>query len=88
MAMFICYIYYKYILKNWYHLSDILPSRLRPQTKLFMILLIQIINKIHVSHPTCDAYKNIKLSQRKTKEYVQKLLSFGKKETGFYSLHS
>lgn len=49
------------------HLSDILPSMLRPQTKLFVILLIQTIDKIHVSHPTCDAYKNIKLGHRKTK---------------------
>jgi hypothetical protein len=30
--------------------------------------------------------KNIKLSQEKQKGYVQKLLSFGKKETGDFTL--
>jgi hypothetical protein len=47
----------------------------RPKAKRLMILLRQISNKIHTSHPTCDACKNYSTKTKKTKGYVQKLPS-------------
>lgn len=43
----------------------------RPKAELLMILLRQVSNKIHISHPTCDACKNYSTKTKKTKGYVQ-----------------
>jgi hypothetical protein len=61
----------------------------RPKATMLMVLLRQISNKIHTSHPNCDAHKNSSTKTKKTKGYVQKLPSSGgRKRPGFYSLYS
>jgi len=52
----------------------------RPKAELLMILLRQVSNKIHISHPTCDACKNYSTKTKKTKGYVQKWPSSGRGE--------
>lgn len=39
----------------------------RPKAELLMILLRQVSNKIHISHPTCDVCKNYSTKTKKNR---------------------
>jgi len=46
----------------------------RPKAELLMILLRQVSNKIHISHPTCDVCKNYSTKTKKNRRICAEIM--------------
>lgn len=60
----------------------------RPKAELLMILLRQVSNKIHISHPTCDACKNYSTKNKENERICAEITVIweGGKRLGLYTL--